>query len=77
MIATTIKSSIKVKPRWLLMAGSSTDPDTGFIVDIRMVAGVAWLSFCRMAWIVAVPGVELNCRLLPTGCRPLSSQEKL
>ncbi len=77
MIATTIMSSINVKPRWLLTPGSFTNPDTGLMVDIRMFAGVARLSFCHMAWIIAVPGVELNCRLLPTGCPPLSSQEKV
>lgn len=44
MIATTIMSSINVKPRWLLTPASFTNPDTGLMVDIRMFAGVARLS---------------------------------
>ena len=39
MIATTIMSSINVKPRWWLAADARTNPDKGFVADIRIVAG--------------------------------------
>ncbi len=39
MIATTIMSSISVKPRWWLAADARTGPDKGFMAAIRIVAG--------------------------------------